>query len=127
MRMVKVGCVSIVIAVLAACGGKEEVGGTPVGSCTLDPGAQPNVSQWNCTSMFADASGTLPQCPGNIGAGGSCGGTDTTTDTTNPTEPAHYSSTSSPPCFTCTSNGLGVVWNCTSQVWEAGDVFSCGQ
>jgi hypothetical protein len=58
---------------------------------------------------------------------GSCGGTDTTTDTTNPTEPAHYSSTSSPPCFTCTSNGLGVVWNCTSQVWEAGDVFSCGQ
>jgi hypothetical protein len=60
----------------------------------------------------------------NIGAGAACGNTDTTTDTTNPAAPAHYSTAS---CFDCTSGGLGVVWNCTSQVWEAGDVFSCGQ
>jgi len=91
-----------------------------VGSCTLGSG------EWTCTSSLADASGMLPQCASGVGAGASCGGTDTTVDTTNPNEPAHYT-TNSPPCFTCTGNGLGVVWTCSSQVWEAGDVFSCGQ
>jgi hypothetical protein len=109
----------LALTTMLACGGKEEVGGTPVGTCTV------NAGEWSCTAALADASGTWPQCAADVGAGASCGGTDTTTDTTNSTAPAHYRS-SSPPCFTCTSNGLGVVWSCTSQVWEAGDVFSCG-
>src|SRR3984957_18108951 len=88
-----------------ACGGKTEVGGKPVGSCTLAS------DEWACTSMDVDASGTssqaLPARPGNVGAGGACGPGDSTVDTTNSTMPAHY--TGWPPCFGCTSNGLGVV------------------
>jgi hypothetical protein len=121
MSTVKRGCVSIIIAILAACGGKEEVVGKPVGSCSLIGSA------WYCTSALADASGTWPQCTSNVGQGVSCSGTDTTVGTTNPTQPASTTTTNAPDCFNCTSNGLGVVWNCTSQVWEAGDVFSCGQ
>jgi hypothetical protein len=107
-----------VIAVFVAigCGGKEEVEGPPVGSCSLGGG------MWSCTSAVADSGGSWSQCPSNVGQGSSCSVNDTTTDTTNPTQPAHYSNTN---CFMCTSNGLGVVWTCTSGVWETGEVFSC--
>jgi len=108
-----------------ACGGKTEVGGKPVGSCTFASG------EWTCTSTDVDAAATSPQtlpaCPGNVGAGGVCATGDNTVDTTNPTVPAHYGNAAWPPCFGCTSNGLGVVWTCTSQGWEAGDVLSCAQ
>ena len=127
------------VAATLACGGKAEVGGTPVGSCTLGVsqlGA--NADQWRCTSSVVDAAGMGPfqWCPANVGAGVSCvvrtsgtivGGTSPLSGPSAPGLTSVFNSGTLGPCLQCTSNGLGVVWNCTSQVWEAGDVFSCGQ
>lgn len=111
------------------CVGKEEVEGTPVGSCSL------GGSQWDCTSPLADASGSFQQCPANVGAGVSCviNNSDPSSlsgPSSGPTAPGFqsvFNSDTLGPCLQCTSNGRGVVWTCTSQVWEAGDVFSCRQ
>jgi hypothetical protein len=125
----------LVFAASVACAGKEEVGGTPVGSCTL--GASqfgPGGDLWSCGSSVVDAGGTFQQCPANVGAGASCVVGNSSVNDFNP-QPGlagdngfqNVFASELGPCFQCTSNGLGVVWNCTSQVWEAGDVFSCGQ
>jgi len=127
------------LAATLACGGKEDVGGTPVGSCTLGPGNPSGVNQWECTSALVDADGTGPfqQCPANVGAGVSCvissssgtgfGAQPGWVGNPPPGFTSVFSSDTLGPCLQCTSNGLGVVWNCASQVWEAGDVFTCGQ
>jgi hypothetical protein len=64
--------IAVALAAMLACGGKEDVGGAPLGSCTLGAsqfGA--NADQWSCTSAIVDASGMGPfqQCPANVGAG----------------------------------------------------------
>jgi hypothetical protein len=128
----------IVFAVAAtfACGGKEEVGGAPVGSFTLGTGPLgANADQWSCTSSVIDAAGMGPfqRCPANVGAGVSCAlpGSMTNNGGITVNDPGFtnvFSSGVYSPCLQCTSNGLGVVWSCSSQTqWEAGDVFSCGQ
>lgn len=130
----------LVFAATVACGGKEEVGGTPVGSCTLGTsqlGA--NADQWSCISSVVDAAGMGPfqQCPANIGAGVSCefssrssalsGGTSPLSGPQAPGFTNVFDTSTYAPCLQCTSNGLGVVWTCSAQTqWEAGDVFSCG-
>ena len=130
--------ISFVLVAVLACGGKEEVGGAPVGSCTLGTsqfGA--SADQWSCTSSVVDAAGMGPfqQCPANVGAGISClvSNSGPTTPNGSPSGPGApgfqnvFTSNTLAPCLECTSNGRGVVWTCTSQVWQAGDVFSCGQ
>jgi hypothetical protein len=109
------------------CGGKEVVGGTPVGSCALGAGNPPGVNQWECTGALVDAAGLGPlqQCPANVGAGISCvlPSAMGSIGFRNVIDSNTYA-----PCLQCASNGLGVVWTCSSQTqWEAGDVFSCGQ
>ena len=118
-----------IVAATLACGGKEEVGGTPIGSCTL--GTSPlgaNADQWSCTSTVVDAAGMGPfqRCPANVGAGVSCAFPNSASE--DPGFTSVFTSNTYSPCLQCTSNGLGVVWTCSSQTqWEAGDVFSCGQ
>ncbi len=128
------------LAATLACGGKEDVGGTPVGSCTFGSSeGRGGGDQWLCTSAVVDAADTGPfqQCPANVGAGVSCvisnssgpgfGAQPGWVGNPPPGFTSVFSSGTLGPCLQCTSNGLGVVWNCTSQVWEAGDVFTCGQ
>jgi hypothetical protein len=132
----------LALSVTLSCGGKEEVGGTPVGSCTLGVsqlGA--NAEQWSCTSSVVDAAGMGPfqQCPANVGAGASCAVNNSGTSPLDgpgspldgPMAPGFtsvFTSSTYAPCLQCTSNGLGVVWTCSAQTqWEAGEVFSCSQ
>jgi hypothetical protein len=82
--------------------------------CNMPPASEMRCvlcgSQWHCpssgypvvTQCSADAD--LPHPPETV-QGGSC--------------------QIGPPCFACTSDGVGFVWNCDGHIWEYSARFSC--
>ena len=106
---------AVLVVVMAWLGAALACGGKVLdGACT-----PANAGGCSCNTEVdggAAIQGEVPSCSSNVGSSNSCstvmGGIGFT--------PIHV-------CLDCGSRGIGTLWTCTQNGWEAAGEYECGQ